>query len=231
MTHFASIGLGTTLAPGILWARMQDAGAKTITLAMVTDALKLSGLELHRGRAEGDGRRREPEPDALRGDAHDPHPQRRLAAVSLQRARAGHRGQQDEAAVPPERRAGGEASRQSRGRRVLAGAPSRGAGAHEAGHVGRADRDVSRAAAPLQRQVEQRRHVPRRPRPGAKRSRPMPRSPPASTRGRCTASRGAPRTSSRSRATRRRGDRRRSRSSPSTTTPASSRCCATRARC
>jgi Asp-tRNA(Asn)/Glu-tRNA(Gln) amidotransferase A subunit family amidase len=45
MTHFASIGLATTLAPGILWARLQDAGAKTITLAMVTDAMKLSGLE------------------------------------------------------------------------------------------------------------------------------------------------------------------------------------------
>ena len=46
MTHFAGIGLGTTLAPGILWARMQDAGTQTITLAMVTDALKLSGIEL-----------------------------------------------------------------------------------------------------------------------------------------------------------------------------------------
>jgi len=45
ITHFASIGLGTTLAPGILWARMQDAGEKKITLAMVTDAMKLSGLE------------------------------------------------------------------------------------------------------------------------------------------------------------------------------------------
>src|SRR6266508_3251220 len=45
MAHFASIGLGTTLAPGILWARMQDAGEKKITLAMVTDAMKLSGLE------------------------------------------------------------------------------------------------------------------------------------------------------------------------------------------
>ena len=45
MTHFASIGLGTTLAPGIVWARMQDAGTTTITLAMVTDAMKLSGLD------------------------------------------------------------------------------------------------------------------------------------------------------------------------------------------
>jgi len=46
MAHFASIGLGATLAPGVIWARMQDAGAKTITLDMVADAMKLSGLEL-----------------------------------------------------------------------------------------------------------------------------------------------------------------------------------------
>ncbi len=46
MTHFASVGLGTTLVPGVLWARMQDAGASQVTLAMLTDALKLSGVEL-----------------------------------------------------------------------------------------------------------------------------------------------------------------------------------------
>ncbi len=46
MAHFAGIGLGSTLAPGIIWARMQDAGEKTITLAMVAEAMKLSGLEL-----------------------------------------------------------------------------------------------------------------------------------------------------------------------------------------
>jgi Asp-tRNA(Asn)/Glu-tRNA(Gln) amidotransferase A subunit family amidase len=45
MTHFAAIGLGATLAPGVIWARMQDAGAKTITLDMVTGAMKLSGLQ------------------------------------------------------------------------------------------------------------------------------------------------------------------------------------------
>jgi Asp-tRNA(Asn)/Glu-tRNA(Gln) amidotransferase A subunit family amidase len=45
MAHFASIGLGATLAPGVIWARMQDAGAKTITLDMVAEAMKLSGLE------------------------------------------------------------------------------------------------------------------------------------------------------------------------------------------
>ena len=46
MTYFASVGLGSTLAPGIVWARMQDAGTPTVTLDMITDALKLSGIEL-----------------------------------------------------------------------------------------------------------------------------------------------------------------------------------------
>lgn len=46
MAHFAGIGLGATLAPGVLWARMQDAGASKLTLQMVTDALALSGIEL-----------------------------------------------------------------------------------------------------------------------------------------------------------------------------------------
>jgi Asp-tRNA(Asn)/Glu-tRNA(Gln) amidotransferase A subunit family amidase len=48
MAHFASIGLGTTLVPGVLWARMQDAGAQAITLSMVTEALQLSGIDLTR---------------------------------------------------------------------------------------------------------------------------------------------------------------------------------------
>ena len=46
ITHFASIGLGSTLVPGVLWARMQDAGTSQLTLAMVTDALKMSGIDL-----------------------------------------------------------------------------------------------------------------------------------------------------------------------------------------
>jgi Asp-tRNA(Asn)/Glu-tRNA(Gln) amidotransferase A subunit family amidase len=46
MAHFASVGLGTTLAPGVLWARMQDAGAQKVTIEMVTDALKLAGIEM-----------------------------------------------------------------------------------------------------------------------------------------------------------------------------------------
>src|SRR5687767_11048472 len=43
--HFASIGLGASLAPGILWAKMQEQGASRVTLEMVTAALKLAGIE------------------------------------------------------------------------------------------------------------------------------------------------------------------------------------------
>jgi len=46
MAHFAGAGLGATLAPGGVWARMQDAGVQRINLAMVTEALKLSGIDL-----------------------------------------------------------------------------------------------------------------------------------------------------------------------------------------
>jgi Asp-tRNA(Asn)/Glu-tRNA(Gln) amidotransferase A subunit family amidase len=45
MAHFAGIGLGATLVPGVLWARMQDADAQSITMAMITDALRVAGLE------------------------------------------------------------------------------------------------------------------------------------------------------------------------------------------
>ena len=38
MSYFAGIGLGSTLAPGVVWARMQDAGAQTITMGMITEA-------------------------------------------------------------------------------------------------------------------------------------------------------------------------------------------------
>jgi Asp-tRNA(Asn)/Glu-tRNA(Gln) amidotransferase A subunit family amidase len=53
MAHFASIGLGSTLVPGVIWARMQDAGTDRVTLAMVTEALKLSGLEVTEAEREG----------------------------------------------------------------------------------------------------------------------------------------------------------------------------------
>jgi Asp-tRNA(Asn)/Glu-tRNA(Gln) amidotransferase A subunit family amidase len=46
MATFAGAGLGASLAPGVVWARMQDAGTDMVTIAMVSDALKLSGIEM-----------------------------------------------------------------------------------------------------------------------------------------------------------------------------------------
>lgn len=46
LAHFAGAGLGSTLAPGVLWAKVQEAGTDRVTLAMVTEALRLSGIEL-----------------------------------------------------------------------------------------------------------------------------------------------------------------------------------------
>ncbi len=46
MTTFAGAGLGSTLVPGVLWARVQDTNAPRVTLAMVNEALKLSGVEI-----------------------------------------------------------------------------------------------------------------------------------------------------------------------------------------
>ena len=45
IAHFAGAGLGATLAPGIIWAKMQEQGTNRITLEMVTSALKLAGIE------------------------------------------------------------------------------------------------------------------------------------------------------------------------------------------
>lgn len=44
--QIAALGIGSALVPEILWARVQEAGADRITLDMVTDALKLAGIEL-----------------------------------------------------------------------------------------------------------------------------------------------------------------------------------------
>jgi Asp-tRNA(Asn)/Glu-tRNA(Gln) amidotransferase A subunit family amidase len=46
LATFAATGLGSTLVPGVLWARLQDSGAPKVTLAMVTEALKTSGIDL-----------------------------------------------------------------------------------------------------------------------------------------------------------------------------------------
>lgn len=45
LAYCSGLGLTTTLVPGLLWGKMQEAGAQTITLAMVTDSLKIAGVE------------------------------------------------------------------------------------------------------------------------------------------------------------------------------------------
>ena len=45
LAYFSSLGLGATLLPGVLWAQAQQSDAPEITLEMLQDALKLSGLE------------------------------------------------------------------------------------------------------------------------------------------------------------------------------------------
>jgi Asp-tRNA(Asn)/Glu-tRNA(Gln) amidotransferase A subunit family amidase len=43
--YFASIGLSSTLLPGVLWARVQEDKAERITAGMLKDALAVAGLE------------------------------------------------------------------------------------------------------------------------------------------------------------------------------------------
>ena len=45
ITYFASVGLSSTLLPGVLWARVQEEKAERITAAMLKDALAVAGLD------------------------------------------------------------------------------------------------------------------------------------------------------------------------------------------
>jgi len=122
MTYFASVGLGTTLAPGVVWARMQDAGTQTITLAMITEALKLSGIELteaERKTMVDSANQNLKRYDELRAIhiPNDVSPPFHFSAIvpGMTVSRKG-------SALHAQRAAGREAARQSRGSGVLAGA-------------------------------------------------------------------------------------------------------------
>src|SRR5437867_3977359 len=45
VTYFSSVGLSSTLLPGVLWARLQEERAEHITAAMLKDALAVAGLD------------------------------------------------------------------------------------------------------------------------------------------------------------------------------------------
>ncbi len=52
LAYFSSVGLGSTLLPGVLWAKMQEQGAGRITAAMLKDALAVAGLDFTEAQRE-----------------------------------------------------------------------------------------------------------------------------------------------------------------------------------
>ncbi len=52
LAYFSSIGLSSTLFPGVLWAKMLEGSSEEITVDMVTGAAKLIGLDLTKTEAE-----------------------------------------------------------------------------------------------------------------------------------------------------------------------------------
>ena len=231
MAHFAGIGLGSTLVPGVVWARMQDQGTQRVTAAMVKEALRLQGVDVPdadvqamvAGANQSLTRYEDVRKMHIPLDVSPPFHFSALApGIEPNRTQLPFR-----MSAAPAR----EAAVEPRGRRVLAGAASGRARAHEAGEIASSSpRCISRDSTSTTRSStsSSRSSTIWRWR---RRSRRTPRSPPASTRDRCTAFRGARRTSSPSRATRRPGARRRSRDRSSTTTRVSSSSCAMRARC
>jgi len=45
LAAFSATGVTSALLPGVLWAQVQDSGAKKVTMAMLNDALAISGLD------------------------------------------------------------------------------------------------------------------------------------------------------------------------------------------
>src|SRR5258707_7327447 len=45
ITYFSSVGLSSTLLPGVLWAKLQEERAERISAAMLKDALVVAGLD------------------------------------------------------------------------------------------------------------------------------------------------------------------------------------------
>src|SRR5579884_2935242 len=45
MTHFAGLGLGSTLLPGVLWGQFQQSSSPRVTAEMLKTALEISGID------------------------------------------------------------------------------------------------------------------------------------------------------------------------------------------
>ena len=45
LAYFTTVGLSSTLLPGVLWARVQETKAERISDAMLKDALAVAGLD------------------------------------------------------------------------------------------------------------------------------------------------------------------------------------------
>ena len=45
LTYFSSVGLSSSLLPGVLWARLQEADSEQVTVEMIKQAVELAGLD------------------------------------------------------------------------------------------------------------------------------------------------------------------------------------------
>ena len=132
MAHFAGMGLGSTLVPGVVWARMQDQGTQRVTAAMVKDALRLQGVDVPdadiQAMVAGANQSLTRYEDVRKMHIPlDVSPPFHFSALA-----PGIEPNRTQAAFPHERSAGREAAVESRGRRVLAGTAPGGARAHDA---------------------------------------------------------------------------------------------------
>ena len=163
MTYFSGTALGATLVPGVLWGKMQDAGAQSITLEMLTTALKVGGVEFteeERKTMVATANQNLTRAAAIRkfhipNDISPPfHINAIVPGVVVNKVPTAVCARQNSSA--------GQSSRQPGGRRLLADPQPARTAAHQAGVVGGSDQDVSRTAAQVQRAAPQHRHVSRR---------------------------------------------------------------------
>ena len=80
--YFASIGLGSTLFPGVLWARV--ASGEEITVATIANAEEVAGLKFDEAERTDDARGSEDSGAAARGASQDSTRERRCPGNRFQ---------------------------------------------------------------------------------------------------------------------------------------------------